>query len=207
MGFTLLGCNKNDEPKVSQNENLSLSELKEVKSELDKAYGDSDIQTHSNDSKDSALKEAMFRTNGAWTNQDQLTNSKKCVDLINQSEQVISFEKFSPNSYIIDLRVGRQNSMWTDSALQKTVNELNSTHGNIKADVSINGDKAQVDLYRTDGNILRYSYAYEKATDTLILNSLECFKCIGFNVNSILLYEILKEKGSIRNKFCRGSYE
>jgi|LakMenEpi03Aug12_release.lakeMendotaPanAssembly.Ray.scaffolds.fasta_scaffold1179341_1 hypothetical protein len=40
MGFTLLGCNKNDEPKVSQNENLSLTKMKEIKSELDKAYGD-----------------------------------------------------------------------------------------------------------------------------------------------------------------------
>jgi hypothetical protein len=151
-------------------------------------------------------KKVLFRSDGAWTNQDHLTNSKKCVDLIKQSDQVISFEKFSPNSYIIDLRVGRQNSMWTDPALQKTVNELNSTHGNIKADVSINGDKAQVDLYRPDGNILRYSYTYEKATDTLIVNSLECVKCIDFNVDSTLLYKILKEKGSIREKFCTGNY-
>ena len=35
MGFTLLGCNKNDEPKVSQNENLSLTKMKEIKSELE----------------------------------------------------------------------------------------------------------------------------------------------------------------------------
>ena len=35
---------------TSSNEDLSLSKIKEFKSELDKAYGDSDIQTHSNDS-------------------------------------------------------------------------------------------------------------------------------------------------------------
>ena len=40
MGFLLLGCNKSDETEVSQNGDLSLSKMKELKSELDKAYGE-----------------------------------------------------------------------------------------------------------------------------------------------------------------------
>ena len=68
MGFTLLGCNKNDEPKVSQNENLSLSELKELKSELDKAYGDSDIKKYGNDS-NGQISDADFNASLLLVNQ------------------------------------------------------------------------------------------------------------------------------------------
>ena len=151
-------------------------------------------------------KQALFRANGAWTHQVDLPNTNQCSDLIYHSDQILGFEKFTSNSYVIDLRVGKQNSMWTNPSLQKQVEELNSTHGNLKADVSISGQSANVVLYRSDGNIIKSSYTYEKATDTLILKNIDCVKCPTYNIKGDLLYKILKEKGSIRGKFCIGNY-
>ena len=151
-------------------------------------------------------KQALFRSNGAWTQEVDLPNTNQCSDLIYHSDKILSFEKFASNSYVIDLRVGKQISMWTNHSLQKVVDELNSTHGNLKADVSISGDSANVVIYRSDGNIIRSSYTYEKATDILTLKKIDCVKCTTYNIKNDLLYKILKEKGSIRGKFCIGNY-
>ena len=208
MGFTLLGCNKNDEPKVSQNENLSLSELKEVKSELDKAYGDSDIQTHSNDSKDSALKEAMFRTNGAWVNEEDYNNvSHNCAEIIAKSDKMLWFERFTQDLYIGRMRVGARSPMWQSNLLATEAKRLDSVQARLPSKISFEGDVAAVTAYQSaTRDLTKRKYRFNESKGVLENFDLSCVDC-QTDITKTAMYVSLKEFGSFKLKFCRGSYE
>jgi hypothetical protein len=153
-----------------------------------------------------ALKSALFREGGAWTQESSLGNYTDCTKFLQETDKTVALGRFQPDHYIFDLRVGANAPEWNDPITRSTMEELNSTHANLEAEIAINPDSANVDIHRPDGNIIRMTYKYEKETDTLIQVDWICLKCTGFDITKSYAYIKFKERGSERNKFCKGSY-
>lgn len=150
--------------------------------------------------------QAMFRTDGAWTSESNLDISQNCADIVRQSDKLVGFTKFFKNRIVFDMRVGKNNILWSSPGQEATVNELNSIHADLLADYVIDRNKIELNFHRPDGNVIKYQYTYEKHPNTLVLNNMSCENCRGYNIQDNLIYKDLKQKGSLREKFCVGNY-
>lgn len=150
--------------------------------------------------------QALFRSDGAWTSESNLDISQNCADIVRQSDKIVSFEKFLKNKYLVDVRVGLNNSLWHTPGQEATANELNSSHADLLADYVVDKNNIQLDFKRSDGVVTRYKYTYEKETNALVLHDMSCLVCKDLKLEEQLIYKILKINGSIREKFCVGNY-
>jgi hypothetical protein len=189
----LIGCQKNEDGSISEDLARSEGEAKALEK----------MQQH-----EDAFKSALFRDGGAWVDESLLGKYTDCSVFLQETDQTVTFEKFQPTGYTLDLRVGARAPEWNDPdpVVRGTTSELNATHGDKKADVSISVDLANVDIDRGDESVVRKSFKYEKETDTLIQVDLICLKCEGNALKNSYVFTKFKEKGTVRFKFCKGSY-
>jgi hypothetical protein len=189
----LIGCQKNEDGSISQDLARSEAEAKALEK----------MQQH-----EDAFKSALFREGGAWVDESLLGKYTDCSVFLQETDQTVLFEKFQPNGYTLDIRVGARAAEWNDPdpIVRGTISDINDTHGDKKADIYISADLANVDVDRGDGDVVRKSLKYEKETDTLIEVDYICIKCSAATAKSLETSKKFVMKLPKREKFCKGSY-